>query len=334
MRPDLVLPPFLVAKLRESPCEIVLTGAGGWIGQAVLEILDGALGAAMASRVAAFGARERMLRLRSGREVLCRALEDIAALKGGPKLFVHCAFLTKDRLQDCSVEAFVDANAAISERVAAAVERAEARGLFMPSSGAVYKKGTRELDLDRAANPYGVMKLEDERRFGALAAAKAMPWCAPRLFNLAGPFINKPEVYVLASLIGAVQAGVPLRLRAAHRVVRSYVHVGDLVTLGFAAMLDPRAEAPAVFDTAGDEVLEVGELAVRVREILGRPDLAIERPALEAGRDDVYVGDGAAMARLAAGYGVERRGLGDQIRDTADYFTSVSGGKTRRSRPR
>ena len=51
----------------------------------------------------------------------------------------------------------------------------------------------------------------------------------PRVFNLAGPFINKIQIYALATMIGDALAGRPIEIRASHRVLRSYLHVGDCI---------------------------------------------------------------------------------------------------------
>ena len=321
----LTLPPALAEAVRNADCGFIVTGAGGWIGQAALEMLDQALGAALPARTAAFGSNDRLLTFRSGRALPCRDLKHIAELPARPWFFIHCAFLTKDRLQTQDAQSFIDSNRAIGDRVAEAVTRHETRGFFMPSSGAVYKKGTHVPDSNLTANPYGVLKLEDERRFGALTAKKKIPACIPRVFNLAGPFINKLDIYALASIIGSVQKGQPITLRAPHRVVRSYIHVGDLLALGFAMLLKPQKTDVPVFDTAGAEALEVSELAARIGKVLGRPDLPILRPEIDRTKEaDIYVGDGARMISLMKAHDLVAHSMDEQIRDTAEYMASLS----------
>lgn len=322
----LSFPEQLAVKISQSPCGFVVTGGGGWIGQATLEMLESALGDALPDRVSVFGSSNRDLVLRSGRTLSCRELKHISAIKKAPTFFVHCAFLTKDRLADQSVESFIAANKDISDTVAMALEASDARGLFVPSSGAVYKKGTRALDDDLQKNAYGVMKVADEKRFVDLAARKNMPLCMPRLFNLAGPFINKLEIYALASMIGAVLRGEPISIRASHNVVRSYIHVADLVTLAFSMLLEPQADDQAVFDTSGAESLEMQELAERVREALQRPDLAIQRPDRVDGRDDIYVGDGRVMKNMMQARGMVLTPMVQQIRDTASFIQNYAAG--------
>jgi UDP-glucuronate decarboxylase len=367
----LSFPPLLAEKLRASACDFVVTGGGGWIGQAALEMLESTLGDDTAGRVAVFGSSNRDLQLRSGRALPCRELRHIGAIGAKPKLFIHCAFLTKEKTLDRSIDSFVAANQKISDLVAAAVEASDVRGLFIPSSGAVYKKSEKSppplggglgggcspqatkvhacgtnpppnlprprlfaepprgeetnhiLDDDLQANAYGVMKIADEKRFAALTAKKSIPFCMPRLFNLSGPFINKHESYALASMIKNVLAGQPIAIRAAHRVVRSYIHVADFLSLAMALLLDPPPGEPQVFDTAGDDVLEMGDLADHIRKALGHPGLAIERPPRIKGRDDVYVGDGEIMRHLMQIKGLRLHTMESQIRDTALYLGAI-----------
>jgi len=318
----LQFPKPLSEQLCGNPCEIILTGGGGWIGQATLEMLEDALGDALLSRVRVYGSSTRELTLRSGRKIPCQFLEHIGGLGDGPKLFFHCAFLTKDRLQDQSVDAFIAGNKAISHVVANAIESCDPRGLFMPSSGAVYKKNTHTLDNDMQTNPYGVMKRHDEERFVKLAKSKNMPICIPRLFNLAGPFINKVELYALASMIAACKAGQGITIRAPHRVIRSYIHVADLVTLGFDMLLNPKQDDVPVFDTAGEVTLELSELADKIRNVLGKPETEIHRPDVALDKDDRYVGDGTQFTRMMRAHGLTSRDINVQIHDTADYLAS------------
>jgi hypothetical protein len=58
------------------------------------------------------------LQLRSGRSLPCRELEHIGETRNDLNIFIHCAFLTKDRLLDESIENFVAANTKINDTAA------------------------------------------------------------------------------------------------------------------------------------------------------------------------------------------------------------------------
>ena len=313
--PALRLPAALAAQLRASPWRFVVTGASGWLGMATLDLLHGALGAQAAQRVLAFGSAARELRLRDGWRVQQQPLAALNELPAAPTLLLHYAFLTRDRVAGMPLGDYVSANRALSAQVAQACARLGVGGALVLSSGAVYAAdGTPAHDLQ--ANPYGVLKLEDEAHFAHWAEAAGATLVLPRLFNLSGPYINKLDTYALATLIGAALAGEPMRIRAAHAVVRSYTAVHDLLTLAL-RRLAAGGGGVLRFDTAGEREVEIGELAEEVRRVLGAA-VAIERPPRDVARVDRYVGDGAAYAALLREAGIAPQTLAQQIASTAD----------------
>jgi nucleoside-diphosphate-sugar epimerase len=103
-------------------------------------------------------------------------------------------------------------------------------------------------------------------------------------------------------------------------VVRSYIHVKDLVDLAFAILLGERSTPLEAFDTAGEGEIEVGELAALAASVLGRPGTPILRPPLDQTSTDRYVGDPSVISSLARSYGIEMQKLSRQIEDTARYM--------------
>lgn len=305
----------IAAALAAESAPIVLTGGGGWFGRATLDLLDQVLGPALDGRVLVYGSHARSLPLRSGRAVECRALHTLADYAGAPPLLLHYACATKDRVAGLGAAPFLAINAEIRDSVAALIERRGVRGIFLPSSGSVY---------DTGENPYGLSKLLDEDRFAALAGRAGAPIVLARVFNLAGPYINKHQVYALASFLVALIEGRPIEIRARGRVVRSYLHVGDLLLLALGSLLLSPGTGPVRFDTQGAETIEVEALAHRAAALLGRADLPIHRAAPDGRADDVYVGDGTAMRELAAALDLPLRDLDTQILDTASYLKDVT----------
>jgi nucleoside-diphosphate-sugar epimerase len=306
---------------------VIVTGGGGWLGQTTLDLLDHALGADMGERVLVYGSHARLLPLASGRQVPCRTLAALADYTGPPPLVLHYACVTRDRVAGMGAANVLAANREIREAVAALLERAGARGVFLPSSGAVYDRG-RGLTTDAEGNPYGLAKRHDEERFLDLAAAGGIPLVLARVFNLAGPFINKPGTYALASFLLDVLAERPIEIRARGRVVRSYVHVADLLLMALGALLLlPAASGAVRFDTAGEVAVELGELATRAAAVLGRPYLPIRRAPPDGRPDDVYCGEGARMRALAARLMLPLSPLEAQIRDTATFLAATARGR-------
>lgn len=310
--------------IQDGEERFLVVGGSGWLGQATLEMLDGALGPAFPERVGVFGSHERLLALRSGRLVPCRDLRALEQEADRPTALFHLAFQTKEKVRALGAAAFVAQNEAIGATVAGfAVSRSRCR-IFVPSSGSVYRPD-RGIDDDLDVNPYGVMKARDEMRFLALGE-KGHRVAVCRIFNMTGPFINKLDDYVLGSIVRDILGGGPISLRAERRLFRSQVHVGTVVDLATALLL-AEADPPPPFDTAGAEILEVGELAARAARVLGHPGMEIRRAALKDLPDDVFVGAGRIMAALLERHGIRPLPLDDQIRDTARYLKGALGDK-------
>lgn len=303
-------------RLGEGDERVVITGAGGWLGMATLEMLHGLLGDAFHRRVACFGAGGRTLSLRGGVEVTQRPLGALAGLRAKPSILLHLAFLTQERFNEMSAEAYVRVNRTISDQVRAALDSIGAEAAFLGSSGAVYL--TDDPLAPESKRHYGALKRFDEARFARWAEGAGHRLAIGRVFNIAGPYINKRPSYALSSFIADVQAGRPIEIRAANRVYRSYVALEELMSVVFAALTD--ADGGAVtFDTLGETVVELDDLAQSVQQALGR-HVGVRRPPLADDAPDRYVGDGAAYLGLLRRFDVHRMPLAEQIVQTADYM--------------
>ena len=315
-----VFPSLMGSVLADRDVCFAVVGATGWLGQATLNILDSALGPQMANRVIAFGSHDREIKLRAGRRVRIHALDNLVNLADEKRyFFLHYAFLTRGKVATYSHDDYIAGNAAITDAVSRAVAERKTIGLFIPSSGAVYRKdGT--LDADIAANPYGVLKLRDEAHFGQIAAQLGISLAIMRIFNLSGPYINNVNTYALSSIILDILRGCPVTLRASHPVIRSYVAIFDVIDLALCILSDREQRMAKPFDTAGEREIELGELANLSATVLGRPDIRIERPPLREEPADRYVGEETAMRARAARYGIALVPLAHQINETADYL--------------
>jgi UDP-glucuronate decarboxylase len=311
----------VASSLAESDLDVIVTGARGWLGRATLEMLESVVGDQMIARVHVFGSTQQTISLRSGRRLDVLPLAELSSLVVGRHLFAHYAFATRELVSQLGIETYIARNREITEIVADHLRRTTPAGLFVTSSGAVY------LGAEMETNPYGVLKTQDEQLFLDLAVRSSVSGSParvviPRLFNLAGPFLNKPDRYVLGSVIEDIFRGGPIRLKSTRPVVRSYVHVVDLVDLAFAVMTGSGPVPDEPFDTAGEREIEVGELAEMAISVLGCQGITIERPPLDGFESDRYVGDPTEMRSLARAYGVTMKTLSRQIEDTALFMKS------------
>lgn len=303
--------------------DFVVIGGSGWLGQATLEYLFRQLPATQWTRVHAFASSARVLTLRDGSVVQVQALSSLPALRTSrPALVFHYAFQTKDRVGANTLEDYIFLNRSIRDALAQFVDANAIAGLFVPSSGAAYSGLDEGNQSDGAI--YGRCKLDDERAFEAMGKQYGFAVVSPRVFNVSGPYINKHNLYALASIIASCLRNEPISVRATHPVIRSYYSVMDLIELCCRLMLAGRDQGAAfhAFDTAGTEAVEVGELAQRCQQLLA-PHLVIERPPMSGAAADRYVGDANAIREFERTLEIFPLGLDQQIKLTADYMSAL-----------
>ncbi|HLZ84844.1 MAG TPA: NAD(P)-dependent oxidoreductase [Caulobacteraceae bacterium] len=308
-------------RLREGPWRVVVAGAGGWLGLATLELLHSLFGEAFAERVKCFGSSRRTLALRAGVTAEQAPLASLADLPPSPTLVLHLAFLTQEKAKAMPEADYLAANRAISGTVLAALDGLGAEGVFLPSSGAVYMVDRPE--AQPSMRLYGRLKREDEEAFADWSRRRRGRAVIARVFNLSGPYINKQSSYALACFIADALAGRPIEIRATRPVLRSYVAISELMSVVFGALTDGEA-GPVLFDTAGDDVLEMGEIAAVVEQVLSAGRGA-RRPPLTESEPDRYTGDGAAYRRLRACLGIEPVAFTLQVDETSRFMAGEAG---------
>lgn len=307
--------------LRASDARIVVTGAGGWLGLATLELLAAALGPDFNARVHCFGSSRRPLTLLDGTAIEQRPLDEIGTLGSRSTIVLHFAFLTKERAEAMDEDAFCQANRRLDCIVLDTLDAIGAEAIFVASSGAAARADDAE--ASPAMRLYGRLKRDQEKLFESWAERRQKRAVIARIFNLSGPHINKHRSYALACFILDALGGGPITVAAPHRVVRSYVAIRELMSLAFALLLDG-ARGTSRFDTGG-EPMEMQDIAASVARALGA--VAIERPAVGTGKADWYVGDGDAYRDLLAGHGIEPVPFALQVLETAKFmklFQSLS----------
>lgn len=309
------LTPHIEQAIRSSGARIVITGAGGWIGMATLELLAAALGQEFAARVISFGSSRRRLQLLDGTSIEQRALAEITGLEPAPTIVLHLAFLTKDRAEAMNEAEYRAANRALGQTVLDALGPIGAEAIFVASSGAA--KHADDPQATPAMRLYGSLKREQEDLFAAWADQQCKRAVIARIFNISGPHINKQHSYALATFINDALAGRSIAIRAPHQVVRSYVAVRELMSLVFALLLDGTKEVTR-FDSGGDP-MEMQAIAQAVADHVGA--VSIHRPPRDPATIDHYTGDGRAYRALLAQHRISPMPFTLQVAETIDYLS-------------
>ena len=318
----LAFPAVINDALHAGKWNIAITGASGWMGRALLEMLTATFSDDFSARVAAFGSREQMMVLRNGRQIPLQPTARMAELKPANWLLVHAAYGTRDRVEMQGNMTFIAANETLTATVTQVIHALRPSAILFPSSGAVYAPdGSISTDLN--SNPYGVLKYRDELHFTSVAQTVGARIIIPRLFNMSGPYINKWNAYALSDFIVQVLDGKPITINAPGAVLRSYISVADLLTLSFAWLLDDANNAASItFDTRGSEDVEMADLARMIEvAVLGNQTSPLRTPnaAIPANR---YLGNTSPLQSLCERYNVSREGIVQQILNTVYYIRS------------
>ena len=302
--PEPVRTPTPAQRLASSGERIAVTGATGWFGRVTLDLLAAALGPeGFSARVVGYASRPNEVDVAGVGPVALRPLTELEPAE----VLLHYAFVTTTRVDPEERTAFIATNAAITARVAAVLRTGEVRRFLVTSSGSAH-----DADLER--NPYGTLKWLDELAFPEACRRAGAACVVARVFNVAGPHMTRPDAYALGNLIRLAAAGEPLEVAARGDVLRSYVGVEEVVQTALGELFDGQS---TVFETGGEQEVEIEELANAVLRVLGREDLPVRRERTPGAPANRYVGDGRRMRELAARHGITVRGLDELIAVTA-----------------
>ncbi|WP_374146897.1 NAD-dependent epimerase/dehydratase family protein [Sphingomonas sp. 28-63-12] len=290
----------------------MITGPTGWIGTAMLAYLARQADI-WPGQVSLFGSSARPVEAIDGTVLQMRALETLTPADLDGAIVIHLAYLTKEKVELLGERRFTDTNLAIDDLVLAALAGSTPKSVFVASSGAAM---LAEAGRDR--HPYGLSKLRQEDRFRDWAVASGTPLIAGRIFNLAGPYINKVESYAIGSFVGQAKRAGSIQIDAAKPVFRSYLHVDDLCTLIVRAGQAGIGRAVPI-DFCGAETVEMSDTALAVAHQLGG-NIAIARRPVDWSEPSAYLGDFTNTKVLAMELDVALAPFSSQVADTVRWI--------------
>lgn len=220
---------------------LVITGATGWVGRTAAHELQRLLSPdQFLSRVRLFASRTGSI-LSSGYTDVAPflipvfPLKDLADLASLEPLnaVLHTAFLTRDRVAQVGQDDYVATNRWITAQVASALTAApNARAVVISSGAAAFHDHDSGRDL--VADPYGVLKWEEEQMLSSLLPASLVL----RLYALSGQFIREPSRFALGDFLLKAMHKESIRLDSANPVLRSYANAGDIAAFAWRWLLN------------------------------------------------------------------------------------------------
>jgi nucleoside-diphosphate-sugar epimerase len=306
---------------------LIVTGATGWFGRTALHELQRLLGPeAFCRRVRAFASRSRTIASTGFADGVERPFP-VAPLAELPELaerepidaLLHTAFLTREYVERVGVETYISVNRGITDLVCRSLEAAPAaRSVLISSGAAAALDHVATLEEHLLADPYGVLKSEEERRLSEIADTLVL-----RAYAVSGRFMRDPEQFALGDFLLRALGGLPIEIKAPMPVIRGYGHAGDMVNLAFRWLWSGQLP-PALPIAAVSEQVELLELASLISTLYGLPPTssAIDS-SLSPNR---YSADPKPYCDMLHLLGIIPLSLEEQIFDTALGLKFLRGG--------
>jgi len=307
-------------KLEEFEGQFLITGASGWLGKATLELLRN-VSENFPNNIVCFGSSEKFIKLLDGTKVKQHRLLDLMSYpKGKAHYLINLAFLTKEKSVQLPKKEFIETNRYLLRFITEQSLRIEVPNIITMSSGSVYSQDNNLVkDIDE--DIYGFLKLEEESVFLKLSESGSRI-VIPRLFNVSGPHVYKYDLYMLPSLIYQALKGGKIVINSEITVYRSFVSLAELMSVVLGTFEEIELGDSVIFDASGEEVVEIGELALKVKRLLS-PQSQIIRGEIRNEVVDTYLGSIQEYTGLIRKLEISPNSLKDQILCTAIYLNKL-----------
>lgn len=273
------------------PGGVLVLGASGWFGHTFLGLLDPQI------PVMACASSRRD-------QYVTWDYEQVQDFK--PTVVANFAFLTRDRISEFGFERFIEINSSLTENFIKAAQLPSVRAALTVSSGAAVA-----FPLDLATNPYGVLKKrEEDAALELVTESRAI--VVARAWSVSGPDVQSPGNYAFSEMILQAKSGA-IEVNSSQPVFRRYVSVADFLAVSMARL---RSGWSGTIDSGG-ELIEVGELAARVRRLVNSR-ASISRVELTSTEPSIYASDNDSWQEACSEARITPADIDEQIRATAD----------------
>jgi nucleoside-diphosphate-sugar epimerase len=241
---------------------IAITGASGWLGRATIAtLLESGVNPidirCFSSKRKKFSVKN--IEFQSHPLFELQECEDI-------EILVHLAFLTRDKVNTLNLSDYLSINREITRIACDFINTKKPGSVITISSGAVYDAPDyTTLAYSFEVNPYGYLKIEEEKRLGEACIDSSSNLIINRLWGLSGQDIQNTKPYALADFINKAKMDGTIDIKSCNKVWRRYVDARELMKL--CLELATRGDS-AVFNSGGP-LVEIGELAQLVVQTLG-----------------------------------------------------------------
>lgn len=283
--------------------KIALTGAGGWLGTELLEVLLRQHGnKVLKDSVVCFGSRKRTAKLSDGTEISIHDLADEFQETDFVGV-VHLAFQTRDKVAILGDEKYCYENLKITSKAIELIEISKPNWVATVSSGAVNAYPGGPLENNVISNPYGFTKRIEETLLQTAAEVVGANLAIGRLWGAMGKFMPPNPAYAVSDFISAGLLGRNIVVNSTNKVFRRYVDAGEFMEV---LVRTAERQKNSTFDSGG-HLVELGELASLVA---AKTNTEVQPRTFKPGAEDnVYYPISEKFEELALKFGVELASL-------------------------
>lgn len=285
---------------------VAILGASGWVGKTAGRVFDD-----LGAEVLRFASNSRTEYL-DGKPLEYHAFDISKIRRFRPTLVIDAAFITREKLRGASLGSYVEANKSLIKQ-ALEVQRLPSLEKFIGVSSGAAVPHLKEASPNVCLDPYGVLKAAYEKRLKENPELRLKTTIA-RIWSVSGDLVTKPSLFAFSNLVEQAQAGI-ISIVAQHEVWRRYVDLEDYLKVAiFASPAHDR-----VIESGG-ELVEIGQLAELILEVMGRPQM-IKRQPIAALPADNYFSDGISWQECLEQLKFEPRSIKEQVSRVADALS-------------
>ena len=287
--------------------KILVTGATGWLGKSSINFLL-EKNFAIKNIVAAASANKTM----DLGELTTIPVEDFLSLNPNAEIdgIIHLAFLTRDKVDSVTFEKYVKINNKITSKAVDLIKTVKPKWVVNVSSGAVFNSESKELEQNLENNPYGFLKLIEEKELKMAAHAVGANLVIGRLWGASGRFMQLNRAYALSDFIFQAYKENRIVINSNKTVLRRYVDSEVFMGVLIESALIGR---DLVIDSGGP-LVEIGELASAVGEAFKVEEIL--RPKIFSAETDDYYPRGEQFSTFAREFNLPITDIRQQVANT------------------
>jgi len=313
--------------MRSNQSLIVVTGATGWVGRNILEVLQKEIPHnEFNSNVVALASKEQIL-FSTGYKQKNKISIQVEDLKIFPELckntsnilLIHSAFLTKNYITSNNIFNYIYANKLITSIICEGLSLCKDCKVVEISSGAAsafdysYSKFIDEEQIFK--DPYGYLKKSEEVQISKIANTLIL-----RIYSLSGKFVRNTSIYALSSFLSKAIKGKSFKIDSNRSIYRSYGHANNIAELACKWLLSNNKNLDSPINTVS-HTTNLVSLAKIIEDEFNLPNVThLVDFSKEA---DIYISSEEKFINLLSTYNIRVKSFKQQIIDTANYLKTL-----------